>query len=129
MAVEKHRRELEAMNTLTKLLPGEFSANACKLKELFDEYEQGTSSEAILVKDIDKYELLVQALEYERDAVERKESLDGLRDLTTFFAVRKSIKTEMVKKWADDVMAERERIWKLSEDRKVKGNDNDVNGH
>jgi len=129
MAVEKHRRELEAMNTLTKLLPGEFSANASKLKELFDEYEQGTSSEAILVKDIDKYELLVQALEYERDAVDRKESLEGLRDLTTFFAVRKSIKTDMVKKWADDVMAERERIWKLAEDRKVKGNDNGVNGH
>jgi putative hydrolases of HD superfamily len=117
------------MNTLTKLLPGEFSPNASKLKDLFDEYEQGTSSEAILVKDIDKYELLVQAVEYERDAVERGESLEGLKDLSPFFGVRKFIKTEMVNKWADDVMAERERIWKLAESTKVNGNGNGVNGH
>jgi len=33
---------------------------------------------------VDKYELLVQAVEYERDAVERGDKLEGLKDLSTF---------------------------------------------
>ena len=40
---EKHRREVEAMNHLTSLLPGQFSPNAQLLQDLFDEYEEGTS--------------------------------------------------------------------------------------
>ena len=118
------------MNHLVSLLPGEFSLDAANLKSLFDEYEQGTSKEAILVKDIDKYELLVQALEYERDAVDRGEALEGLKDLSSFFGVRNFIKTEMVKKWADDVMAQRQRLWKEAEMRKMNGSasGNGING-
>ena len=130
MSEEKHRREVEAMNHLVSLLPGDFSLDAANLKALFDEYEQGTSKEAILVKDIDKYELLVQALEYERDAVDRGEELKGLKDLSTFFGVRNFIKTEMVRKWADDVMAERQRLWNEAEMRKMNGSasGNGING-
>jgi putative hydrolases of HD superfamily len=108
---EKHRREVEAMEYLTSLLPGSFSTNAQILRELFDEYEEGTSPEAILVKDVDKYELLVQSLEYERDAVDRGESLEGLKDLSTFFGVRNYLKTDLVKEWAVEVMKEREQLW------------------
>ena len=99
------------MNHLTSLLPGQFSPNGQLLQDLFDEYEEGTSREAILVKDVDKYELLVQAVEYERDALNRGDKLDGLRDLTTFFGVRKELKTDLVKGWAEEVMKERERLW------------------
>jgi putative hydrolases of HD superfamily len=99
------------MNHLTSLLPGQFSPNAQLLQDLFDEYEEGTSQEAILVKDVDKYELLVQAVEYERDAVNRGNTLDGSKDLTTFFGVRKGLKTDLVKGWAEEVMKERERLW------------------
>lgn len=98
------------MNHLVSLLPGSFSPNAQVLQELFDEYEEGTTQEAILVKDIDKYELLVQAVEYERDAVNRGDKLDGLKDLTPFFGVRQSLKTDLVKGWAEEVMKERERL-------------------
>lgn len=112
IAEEKHRREVEAMGHLVALLPGPFAANAQHLRKLFDEYEEGTSPEAILVKDVDKYELLVQAVEYERDAIERGEKLEGLKDLSSFFGVRTGIKTDLVKGWAEDVMLERERIWK-----------------
>jgi len=100
------------MNHLTSLLPGRFSPNAEFLQELFAEYESGTSDEAKLVKDVDKYELLVQAIEYERDAVDKGDKLEGLKDLTSFFGVRKGIKTDLVKGWADDVMRERELLWK-----------------
>jgi putative hydrolases of HD superfamily len=114
MIEEKHRREVEAMNYLTSLLPGYFAPNAAQLQNLFDEYEDGTTQEAIIVKDVDKYELLVQALEYERDAVQRGDKLDGLKDLSTFFGVRKFIKTDMVKGWADDIMNQRDQLWKRS---------------
>jgi putative hydrolases of HD superfamily len=100
------------MGHLVSLLPGPFAANAQHLQELFNEYEEGTSPEAMLVKDVDKYELLVQAVEYERDSVERGERLEGLKDLSSFFGVRSGIKTDLVKGWAEDVMKERERIWK-----------------
>ena len=114
MIEEKHQREVEAMNYLTSLLPGHFAPNAAQLQNLFDEYEDGTTQEAMIVKDVDKYELLVQALEYERDAVQRGDKLDGLKDLSTFFGVRKFIKTDMVKGWADDIMNQRDQLWKRS---------------
>jgi DNA-binding ferritin-like protein (Dps family) len=119
MTEEKHRREVEAMNQLVSLLPGDFSLNATNLRALFDEYEQGTSNEAILVKDVDKYELLVQAVEYERDAVQQGEELKESKDLSSFFGAREFIKTDMVRKWADDVMAERGRIWMEAERKKI----------
>lgn len=98
------------MKHLASLLPGPSSPDARHLQDLFDEYEDGTSTEAILVKDIDKYELLVQAVEYERDTVERGEKLEGLKDLSPFYGVGKGISTEIVKGWAEDVMRERDRL-------------------
>jgi 5'-deoxynucleotidase YfbR-like HD superfamily hydrolase len=102
------------MKHLTSLLPSagdKSSFETGMLQSLFNEYEDGITNEAILVKDIDKYELLVQALEYERDAVERGEELTGLKDLTTFYGVRKFIKTDLVKGWGDEVMKQRELLW------------------
>ena len=99
------------MSTLTSLLPGPFSPNAETLQNLFDEYEGGSTPEAIFIKDVDKYELLVQALEYEEDAVERGDELTGLKDLSSFFSTRKGIKSELVKGWATDLMKHREKLW------------------
>ena len=104
--------EVDAMNTLSSKLPGAFAPSAEHIRQLFDEYEEGITPEAILVKDVDKYELLVQSLEYERDAVERGEPLEGLKDLTSFFGVRHALKTDVVKAWAEEVMKERENMWK-----------------
>lgn len=107
IAEEKHQREVEAMKHLTSLLPGAFAPNAKVLQELFDEYEAGASTEAILVKDVDKYELLVQAVEYERDTIQRGEKLEGLKDLSSFYGVSNGISSEIVKGWATDVLQER----------------------
>lgn len=105
------------MKHLTSLLPGSFAPSAKSLRELFDEYEEGMSQEAILVKDVDKYEMLLQAIEYERDAIQRGDMMDGVKDLTPFFDAQKSLKTNIVKAWASEVMKEREQLWKTTNDR------------
>jgi putative hydrolase of HD superfamily len=98
------------MKHLTSLLPDAFSTNAKVLQELFEEYEAGATTEAILVKDIDKYELLVQAVEYERDTILRGEKLEGLKDLSSFYGVSKGITSDIVKGWAQDVLQERDSL-------------------
>jgi len=122
---EKHRREMEAMDHLVSLLPDTLASSAAYLRELYDEYELGVSREAIVVKDVDKYELLVQAVEYERDSVNRGEKLEGLRDLTSFFGMRHGIKTDLVKGLAADIMKEREDLWKKASSHIVNG----INGN
>jgi len=115
------------MKHLTSLLPSTGDKSSFQtemLQSLYSEYEDGMTNEASLVKDIDKYELLVQALEYERDAVARGEELMGLKDLTTFYGVRNFIKTDLVKGWADEVMRQRELLWTKTSDH----TSNNVNG-
>ena len=111
------------MAHLTSLLPGPFSANAKVLQDLFHEYDDGTSTEAIVVKDVDKYELLVQAVEYERDTIERGEKLEGLKDLSSFYRVSKGISTEIVRGWAEDVMTERDKLRSETNSNTVHGMD------
>ena len=103
------------MTQLTSLLPGEFAPSAETLQALFDEYEAGTSGEALLVKDIDKYELLLQTVEYEKDAIERGEKMEGVKDLTMFYGNQNGITTELVKAWAADIIKERESLWRTAQ--------------
>ncbi|KAL3925321.1 MAG: hypothetical protein SGARI_005864 [Bacillariaceae sp.] len=85
---EKHAQELAAITELTSKLTGgmDNSKNGLALagKEILDlwkEYEEGATNEAKLVKDMDKLEMTLQALEYEQDGKNRK-SLDGFFDST-----------------------------------------------
>uniref|UniRef100_A0A8C6CTB3 5'-deoxynucleotidase HDDC2 n=1 Tax=Moschus moschiferus TaxID=68415 RepID=A0A8C6CTB3_MOSMO len=59
---EKHRREEEAMKQLTQLLPEDLQK---ELYELWEEYETQSSAEAKFVKQLDQYEMILQASEYE----------------------------------------------------------------
>ncbi|XP_059897608.1 HD domain-containing protein 2 isoform X1 [Gadus macrocephalus] len=59
---EKHRREKEAMTTLTDLLQGGLKN---EIYGLWEEYESQSSPEARLVKDFDLAEMILQAQEYE----------------------------------------------------------------
>ncbi|XP_055289884.1 5'-deoxynucleotidase HDDC2 [Moschus berezovskii] len=59
---EKHRREEEAMKQLTQLLPEDLQK---ELYELWEEYETQSSAEAKFVKQLDQYEMVLQASEYE----------------------------------------------------------------
>nr|XP_015803508.2 HD domain-containing protein 2 [Nothobranchius furzeri] len=59
---EKHRREKEAMEHLTRLLPEGLKQ---EIYALWEEYEHQSSPEARLVKQFDLLEMILQAHEYE----------------------------------------------------------------
>ncbi|XP_058227286.1 uncharacterized protein LOC131335785 isoform X2 [Rhododendron vialii] len=60
---EKSRREQEAIDYMSKLLGG--GQRAQEIGQLWMEYEENLSLEAKVVKDFDKVEMILQALEYE----------------------------------------------------------------
>ncbi|CAN6668322.1 5'-deoxynucleotidase Ygk1p [Trichomonascus vanleenenianus] len=101
---EKHRRELEAITYLRDLLKPFNSDVADEMYELWNEYENVSTKEARFVKDVDKFELMVQCLEEEKRYAKKK-------DLGVFMGVRSQIKTSMVSEWADEVLREREAYW------------------
>ena len=102
---------------------------ADEIMSLWQEYENGSTPEAIFVKDgmdsvqldvpynlnnylanltpyvVDKFELLCQAVEYEK-------KYGGKKDLSEFLWVAKGIKTDYVKKWASDLLEERDVFWR-----------------
>ncbi|PYH44280.1 HD domain-containing protein [Aspergillus saccharolyticus JOP 1030-1] len=103
---EKARREAEVMDYIAKTLlgaaPGGLMAGEGIL-EVFHEYEANETLEARFVHDVDKMELLLQMVEYER--------ANGV-DLTEFCHVAGRIQLPEVKEWAATVMQEREAFWK-----------------
>ncbi|CAN1811570.1 5'-deoxynucleotidase HDDC2 [Linum perenne] len=62
---EKSRKEAEALDHMCKLLGG--GSRAKEIEQLWKEYEDNSSPEAKLVKDFDKVEMILQALEYENE--------------------------------------------------------------
>eukprot|EP00977_Amphora_coffeiformis_P027694 scaffold34634_cov171-Amphora_coffeaeformis.AAC.3 len=94
---DKHAMELEAMEKLTMKL-GE---QGKQFLELWQEYEKGESMEAKLCKDLDKLEMILQALEYEKDG-KNKKSLDGFFDST-----RGKWRTELGATWGAEIEARR----------------------
>lgn len=101
---EKHRREYAAIGYMTDLVRPYNSKAADDILALWLEYENVSTPEARFVKDVDKFELLVQTLEYER-------AHNGTKDLSEFVSVYKSIKTPEVLEWADTVLEERRDFW------------------
>ncbi|GJN18262.1 hypothetical protein PR202_gb05405 [Eleusine coracana subsp. coracana] len=74
-------------------------AEADEIKELWEEYENNSSIEANLVKDFDKVEMILQALEYEK---EHGKVLDEF-----FLSTAGKFQTEIGKSWAAEVNARR----------------------
>ena len=121
---EKHQRELASMCYICDQLLKPISETVAKeFMELWEEYEEGKSQEAIFVKDgsytlsvpvhhaelifllVDRFELVIQTIEYEK-------KYDAQKDLKEFLHVRKGIKNEFVKQWVVDAIKEREVFWK-----------------
>jgi putative hydrolases of HD superfamily len=69
--------------------------------ELWKEYEEGTTMEAQVVKDMDKLEMILQALEYEQDD-QHQQSLNGFFDST-----RDQWKTELGRAWGREIESRR----------------------
>ncbi|KAK4404425.1 5'-deoxynucleotidase HDDC2 [Sesamum angolense] len=96
---EKSRREQEALKSMCELLGG--GARAKEIHDLWMEYEQNSSMEAKVVKDFDKVEMILQALEYEND--------QG-KDLEEFFeSTAGKFQTDLGKAWASEVASRRRK--------------------
>lgn len=104
--VEKARREAEVMEYISETLLGEVYGGLVgeNFKSIFQEYEDNETLEAKFVHDIDKMELLLQTIEYERKH-------EGKLELTEFYGVMRRIHLPEVKEWAEAIMKDREAFW------------------
>ncbi|KAK1326123.1 hypothetical protein QJS10_CPA01g01335 [Acorus calamus] len=94
---EKSRLEQEALDEMCKVLGGGMRGE--EIKELWTEYENNSSVEASLVKDFDKVEMILQALEYES---EHGKVLDEF-----FLSTAGKFQTDLGKSWAAEVTSRR----------------------
>ncbi|XP_031556364.1 HD domain-containing protein 2-like [Actinia tenebrosa] len=91
---EKHRKEKEAMEQLSELA-GEQAGR--ELYELWEEYEYQKTPEANFVKDVDRFEMVLQAHEYESE-----ENQPGrLQDF--FDSTKRKFQHPLVKGWVDEL--------------------------
>ncbi|KAI4357899.1 hypothetical protein L6164_001816 [Bauhinia variegata] len=97
---EKSRMEQEALDGMCKVLGGGMRAE--EIKELWREYENNSSLEAKLVKDFDKVEMILQALEYE---TEHGKVLDEF-----YLSTAGKFQTEIGKSWAAEIISRRKSI-------------------
>lgn len=96
---EKSRMEKEALDHMCKLLGGE--SRAKEIVELWTEYEENSSPEAKIVKDFDKVEMILQALEYEKE--------QGI-DLDEFFqSTVGKFQTDVGRAWATEIASRRKK--------------------
>uniref|UniRef100_A0A5B7BCQ5 5'-deoxynucleotidase n=1 Tax=Davidia involucrata TaxID=16924 RepID=A0A5B7BCQ5_DAVIN len=96
---EKSRREQEALDHMCKVLGD--GPRAKEIGELWMEYEEASSLEAKVVKDFDKVEMILQALEYENE--------QG-KDLDEFFqSTAGKFQTELGKAWASEIASRRRK--------------------
>lgn len=103
---EKARREAEVIEYIARTLLGtaDLSSAGQRIKSIFYEYEANETLEARFVHDIDKMELLLQTVEYER-------SHRGKLELSEFYRVLRRVELPEMKKWGEEVMREREAFW------------------
>jgi len=95
---EKHKLEAKAMqNFVQDMLHA--SPAAQRIRSLWEEYEAGTSPEAKFVKDLDRFEMASQALEYER---EHEMTLQSFFDSSI-----PKLQHPQVQTWGRDLLSER----------------------
>ncbi|KAF2125059.1 hypothetical protein P153DRAFT_389913 [Dothidotthia symphoricarpi CBS 119687] len=106
---EKSRRESETMDYICTTLLGKFNGglNGKDVRAIWQEYEDSETPDSLFVHDVDKIELLLQMIEYERA---HKCELD----LGEFTWVSQKIQSDEVKGWAEQVFRERQDMWKAA---------------
>jgi putative hydrolase of HD superfamily len=103
---EKNRRESETMDYICDRLLGKFNGglNGKDIRQIWQEYEDSETAESHFVHDIDKLELIVQMVDYERSHPEK--------DLGEFAWVATKVQSPEVKAWIDHLFWERVQLWK-----------------
>lgn len=103
---EKSRREADTMDYLTRnLLRGVAGGTTGEeIRAIWQEYEDSKTLDSQFVHDVDKMELLLQMMEYERRG-------EGKVDLGEFAYVSRKMTLPETRAWADELIAEREQFW------------------
>lgn len=103
---EKSRREATTMDYFTKSLLGKVNGGMTgqEIRAVWQEYEDSETLDSKFVHDVDKIELVLQMVEYERVHNQKL-------DLGEFSWVATRIVLPEVKAWADEVLKEREDFW------------------
>jgi len=109
---EKSRRESTTMDYFGKGLLGRVNGGITggEIKAIWQEYEDGVTLESQYVHDVDKIELVLQMVEYEK-------ANGGKLDLGEFSWVASKIKLAEVRNWCDEVLKEREEFWAQSNEK------------
>lgn len=105
--VEKNRREAETMDWVAQSLLGKVHGGipGQEIRAAWQEYEDSETLESKFVHDVDKVELLLQMVEYERAS-------DCAIDLSEFSWVATKICLDEMKTWAQEILDERTELWK-----------------
>ena len=93
---DKRNKELIAMKEITELIP-EWSRT--EIMSLWQEYEESSSFDARVVKDLDKFDMIMQGFEYEKKYQ---------KDLSCFFEGINIFRTEIIRNWAQELYLQRE---------------------
>lgn len=103
---EKNRRETQTMDFLTRDLLGGVDGGAAgaELRAIWQEYEDSKTLDSHFVHDVDKMELLLQMLEYEKRG-------NGALDLGEFAYVARAMVVPETRAWAEELLQEREKFW------------------
>lgn len=103
---EKSRRESETMDFLTKNLLRNVAGGTTgeDIRAIWQEYEDSKTLDSHFVHDVDKMELLLQMVEYEKRG-------DGKLDLGEFAYVATRMTLPEMKAWGQEVLKEREAFW------------------
>jgi putative hydrolases of HD superfamily len=103
---EKSRREATTMDYISQdLLSNVYGGAAGKdIRAIWQEYEDSETLDSKFVHDVDKMELLLQMVEYERRG-------QGKADLGEFAYVATRLFLPETKVWAKEVLQEREEFW------------------
>jgi len=103
---EKHRRETETMGYIERkvLINVNDGGAGQELMDLWREFEEGESTESRFVQDLDKVEMLLQMVEYERRA-------EGRLDLSEFTYVETKLLLPETQAWAREIIGGRKEFW------------------
>lgn len=94
---------------LVLCLPGELlpSEGQKELTDLFHEYEFQTSPEAKLTKDLDRFDLILQAFQYEKREFAR---LGKLIDIQCFLRLEKDVQNGQIQALVSEIMKQRKEF-------------------
>ncbi|KAI5861995.1 HD domain-containing protein [Durotheca rogersii] len=103
---EKSRREAETMDYISKNLLGMVHGGLAgeEIRAIWQEYEDSETLDSHYVHDLDKIELLLQMVEYEKRT-------DKRLDLGEFAYVATRVALAETQEWAEEILKERNEFW------------------